>query len=124
MHRSHARRTPASAADRVCSSSAGGSRGEIVFWTAGPGTGGQPPVGLDELELAGIDPLPSWVCCQDMADFAEFITDERAGPRLVWAIQGRGAFRRFMDELRDEYPDLLPAWYAFRDVRARRRAIQ
>jgi hypothetical protein len=99
-------------------------RGEIVFWTVGTGTGGQPPVDLDELELAGIDPLPSWVCCPDMADFAESITDERAGHRLARAIQGRGAFRRFRDELHDEYPGLLPAWYAFRDVRARCRAIQ
>jgi hypothetical protein len=91
-----------------------------VFWTVGTGTGGQPPVGLDELELVGIDPLPSWVCCQDMADFAESITDERAGHRLARAIQGRGAFRRFRDELHDEYPDLLPAWCAFRDARPKR----
>jgi hypothetical protein len=28
-----------------------------------------------------------------MADFAETITDERAGRRLARAIQGRGAFR-------------------------------
>jgi hypothetical protein len=28
------------------------------------------------------------------------------------------------DELHDEYPDLLSAWYAFRDIRARRRAVQ
>ena len=40
------------------------------------------------------------------------------------AIQGRGAFRRFKDELHEEHPDLLPAWYAFRDTRARRRAVQ
>jgi len=38
------------------------------------------------------------------------------------AIQGKGAFRRFKDELHEEYPDLLPAWYVFRDARARRRA--
>jgi len=44
--------------------------------------------------------------------------------RLARAIQGRGAFRRFKDELYEEHPDLLPAWYAFRDARARRRAVQ
>ncbi len=59
-----------------------------------------------------------------MADFADGITDERAGRRLARAIQGNGAFRRFKEELREDYPDLLPAWYAFRDARARRRAVQ
>ncbi len=44
-----------------------------------------------------------------MADFAETIADKRAGRRLARAIQGKGAFRRFTDELHDEYPDLLPA---------------
>jgi hypothetical protein len=44
----------------------------------------------------------------------------QAGP----AIQGKGAFRRFKDELHDEYPDLLPAWYAFRDIRPKRRSVQ
>ena len=39
-------------------------------------------------------------------------------------IQGKGAFRRFKDELHEEHPDLLPAWHAFRDTRARRRAVQ
>ena len=42
-----------------------------------------------------------------MADFAEQITDERAGRRLARAIQGKGAFRRFKDELHEEYPDLV-----------------
>jgi Uncharacterised protein family (UPF0158) len=98
--------------------------GEIVFWTAETGIDGQTPVDLDELDLVGIDPLPSWIWYQDMADFAETITDERAGRRLARAIQGKGAFRRFKDELHEEYPDLLPVWYAFRDARARRRAIR
>jgi hypothetical protein len=40
------------------------------------------------------------------------------------AIDGRGAFRRFRAEMHDEYPHLLPAWYAFRDNRARRRAVE
>jgi hypothetical protein len=59
-----------------------------------------------------------------MADFAETITDDRAARRLARAIQGKGAFRRFKDELHEEYPDLLPAWYAFREIRAKRRAVQ
>jgi Uncharacterised protein family (UPF0158) len=59
-----------------------------------------------------------------MADFADGITDERAGRRLARAIQGKGAFRWFKDELHEEYPGLLPVWYAFRDTRARRRAVQ
>ena len=98
--------------------------GEIAFWTADTGIDGQTPVDLDELDLVVIDPLPSWVWYQDMADFADGITDERAGRRLARAIQGKGAFRRFKDELHEEHPDLLPAWYAFRDTRARRRAVQ
>jgi hypothetical protein len=98
--------------------------GEIAFWTADTGIDGQTPVDLDDLDLVCINPLPSWVWYEDMADFAEAITDERAGRRLARAIEGKGAFRRFRDELHEEYRHLLPAWYAFRDVRAKRRAVQ
>jgi hypothetical protein len=98
--------------------------GETAFWNADTGIDGQTPVDLDDLDLVGIHPLPSWVWYQDMADFAGAITNEHAGRRLGRAIQGKGAFRRFKDELHEEYPDLLSAWYAFRDVRAKRRAVQ
>jgi hypothetical protein len=98
--------------------------GEIVFWTSETGIDGHTPVDLDDLDELGIDPLPSHVWYQDMADFAELVSDERAGRRLARAIQGRGAFRRFKDELHEEFPDLLPVWYAFRDSRARRRAVE
>jgi Uncharacterised protein family (UPF0158) len=98
--------------------------GKIAFWTADTGIDGQTPVELDELDLVCIDPLPSYIWYQDMADFAEQITHVRAGRRLARAIQGRGAFRRFKDELHEEYPDLLPAWFAFRDARATRRAVE
>ena len=87
--------------------------GEIVMWTSDTGIDGQTPVDLDELDLVGIRPLPSWVWYQDMADFAEAITDERAGRRLARAIEGKGAFRRFRDELYEEYPNLLPAGTRF-----------
>jgi Uncharacterised protein family (UPF0158) len=58
-----------------------------------------------------------------MADFADRVSDEQAGRRLERAIRSKGAFRRFKAELPEEYPDLLPAWYAFRDTRARHRAV-
>ena len=92
--------------------------GKIAFWAADTGIGGQAPVDLDELDLLCIDPLPSWVWYRDMADFAETITDERAGRRLTRAIQGKGAFRRFRDELHDEYPDLLQTRHTSRMSRA------
>ena len=97
---------------------------ETVFWTSDTGVDGQNPVDLDELDLVAIDPLPSYVWYQDMADFAERISDERAGRRLARAINGKGAFRRFRAELHEEYPQLLPAWHALRDSRAKRRAVE
>jgi hypothetical protein len=98
--------------------------GEVTVWTSDTGIDGQNPVDLDELDLICIDPLPSSVWYHDMADFAAQISDESARRRLARAIDGRGAFRRFKAELHEEYPDLLPAWYAFRDTRAKRRAVE
>ena len=98
--------------------------GEIVFWTSDTGIDGQMAVDLDELDLLCIDPLPPSIWYQDMAEFAAHVSDERAGRRLARAIQGKGAFRRFKAELHEEYPQLLPAWYAFRDAGAHRRAVE
>jgi hypothetical protein len=98
--------------------------GEILLWTSDTGIDGQTPVDLDELDELCIDPLPPSVWYRDMADFADLVTDERAARRLTRALQGRGAFRRFRDELYDEFPDLLPTWTAFRETRARRHAVE
>ena len=98
--------------------------GEIAFWTEDTGIDGQNPVDLDELDMTPIDPLPSYVWYQDMADFAERVSDEVAVRRLTRALDGKGAFRRFKRELYEEYPELVSAWQAFRDTRARRRAVE
>jgi hypothetical protein len=83
--------------------------GEIAFWTADTGIDGQTPVDLDDLDLVCIDPLPSYIWYQDMADFAEGISDERARRRLARAIDGKFPFRRFKDELHEE-SSLVRLW--------------
>jgi hypothetical protein len=98
--------------------------GEMAFWTRDCGIDGEHPVDLDDLDLLVIDPLPSAVWHHDMADFADGISDEQAGGRLARAIRGKGAFRRFKDELHEDYPKLLSSWHEFSDLRARRRAVE
>ena len=53
--------------------------------------------------------LLSYVWYQDMVDFVEGISDDRAGRRLARALHGKGAFRRFKDGLHREHPQLLEA---------------
>jgi hypothetical protein len=98
--------------------------GRLLIWTEDGGVDGSTPVDLDEVDLLVIDPLPSYVWYRDMADFADGISDERAGRSLARAIQGNGAFRRFKNRLYEDFPGLLPAWHAFQSTRAKRRAIE
>lgn len=97
--------------------------GEVVLWTRDTGIDGENPVEIDELDLTVIDPLPSYVWF-DMADFAEGISDGVAGRQLAQSLRGRGAFRRFKNQLYERHPDLISAWHALRDARAQRRAVE
>ena len=56
--------------------------GQVASWTSDTGIDGENPVEIDELDLILIDPLPSSVWFQDMADFADGISDSAAGRRL------------------------------------------
>lgn len=98
--------------------------GEVAFWTSDTGIDGENPVDLDELDLVVIDPLPSYVWYQDMVDFADGISDHAAGTALHRSLQGKGAFRRFKNELYQRHPELISVWHAFRDARARSRAVR
>jgi hypothetical protein len=98
--------------------------GEVVLWTSDLGIDGETPVDPDDLDLIGIDPLPSYVWYRDMADFSEQLSDDRAGRSLARALDGKGAFRRFKNVLHEDHEDLLPVWYAFRDARACSRAVE
>jgi membrane dipeptidase len=72
-------------------------------------------------DLVYINPLPSHEWYQDMADFADLVTDGRARSLLMVALNGKGAFRRFKDVVLDD-PRLGPMWNQFSQVRGRRRA--
>ena len=54
-----------------------------------------------------------------MVDFTHGISDRAAGERLSRSLQGKGAFRRFKNELYQGHPDLIAAWHALRGARAR-----
>ncbi|GIM96141.1 UPF0158 family protein [Paractinoplanes toevensis] len=99
--------------------------GELTFWTEDGGIDGNNPVDLDELDpdLVLVEPLPSRVWFRDMADFAGLVSDERVAARLTRALDGKGAFRRFRNELHQRHPDLIGVWNAFRNVRAARHAV-
>ena len=97
--------------------------GEVVFWTSDTGIDGENPVDLDELDLILIDPLPSYVWYQDMVDFADGLSDRDTGQRLSRSLTGKGAFRRFRNELYERHPALISAWQSFREARARARAV-
>lgn len=98
--------------------------GEVASWTSDTGIDGENPVDIDELDLIPIDPLPSYVWYQDMVDFADGISDGAAARRLAQALQGRGAFRRFKNQLYENHPELITAWHALRDARAQHRAVR
>ena len=69
-----------------------------------------------------------WVECEgsragyrDMELFVASVEDSDQVNRLGVAIGGRGAFRRFKDQL-SRWPELLERWYAFSEDRQRGRA--
>jgi hypothetical protein len=58
---------------------------------------------------------------RDMEDFIAGISDRVRADQLSIVIDGRGAFRRFMDTIA-RWPDELERWYRFSDERCRGRA--
>jgi hypothetical protein len=78
----------------------------------------------EDSDLIRIIPLPARVWYRDMAYFARHISDQRAGEWLSRAIDGRGAFSRFNNQLHQRFPDLVPSWRALRENRAMCRAVE
>lgn len=81
-----------------------------------------------ELSILDLEEIASALADQTNYEH-RWLIDPRTGEIAFWTadtgIDGQTPVDlRFKDELRDEYPDLLPVWYAFRDTRARRRAVR
>ena len=97
---------------------------ELVLWTSDTGIDGHHPIDPEDLDpnLIAIDPIPSYVWYQDMVDFADQISDRVMGKRLSRALEGRGAFGRFKNQIY-QHPELIEPWHTMRDTRARLRAV-
>ena len=78
--------------------------------------------GVDGPYYVPIEPIPSRIQYQWLADFILTIDDEEARVRMEAAINGKGAFRRFKDILLT-LPDERRRWFEFRDQMVRRRII-
>lgn len=57
-----------------------------------------------------------------LEDFIETVADQRLQAQLAYAIQGRGAFRRFKDTLLT-HPNERERWFAFNTGRLRERLL-
>ena len=97
--------------------------GEVTPWIDDPGLVDQ-QVDLEDLdpEIIVIDSTPSGPRYRDMVDFINRVGDARSAEQLARAIRGKGAFRRFGNELHWRHEQLIAPWRAFRDARDLRRA--
>jgi predicted nucleotidyltransferase len=96
--------------------------GEVVLWSEFYRELGEGHP--EERDLRFIEPIGSEEAYRDMEDFVARVPDTRSRDRLARAIEGRGAFRRFRDALHDLPDEERQAWFAFRDARMERRALE
>lgn len=95
--------------------------GEVV---AEPESTGDEDEDLDEDELLHIGSEGSHEAYRDMERFAYFVGDKALAGRLERALEGRGAFRRFKDELYSMPEMYREKWYEYSNVREQERAIE
>jgi hypothetical protein len=60
---------------------------------------------------------------EDMVDFIATVDNEHLAQLLEVAINGKGAFRRFKDVMRN-YPEEGERWFKFKDERIEERALE
>lgn len=71
-------------------------------------------IDADPFRYRRIEPLPSSMAFNVMADFVETLPDSKASRHLANALQKRRPFRNFKDALL-YYPELREEWFRFHD---------
>jgi hypothetical protein len=69
-----------------------------------------------EGRYTAIPSKPSYEVYNWMVDFADNVPDDHLGEKLIIALDGKGAFRRFKNVLED-YPDYREKWFQFEQER-------
>ena len=89
------------------------STGKVHTQNLAPGAAPQPPGPAGEFLY--IQPRPSREGYRTMQRFIETVAEPRLKEGLAAALVGKGAFRRFKDQLLD-YPEVRQQWFAFKDA--------
>lgn len=87
-------------------------------------TGDDDDVDPDERDWIHVDGDDSQDACVDMSDFSAAVSDPVLSDRLMRALHGRGAFRRFRDTVDEEGDAFSELWYTFSGARTQARAIK
>jgi len=87
--------------------------GKVHSQNNAPGEVPQPPGPAEDYLF--IQPRPSREGYRTMQRFIEAVTEPRLKEGLSAALVGKGAFRRFKDQLLD-YPEVRQQWFAFKDA--------
>jgi len=89
------------------------STGKVHTQNNAPGVAPQPPGPAEEFLY--IQPRPSREGYRTMQRFIETVSEPKLKEALSTALVGKGAFRRFKDQLLD-YPEVRQQWFAFKDT--------
>jgi nicotinamidase-related amidase len=89
------------------------STGKVHTQNVAPGAAPQPPDPAEEFLY--IQPRPSREGYRTMQRFIETVSEPKLKEALSAALVGKGAFRRFKDQLLD-YPEVRQQWFAFKDA--------
>jgi hypothetical protein len=81
------------------------------------------PIDLDDVDWRPIGGS-SGPAYRDMETFADAVGDEAVARKLWSALGGKGAFRRFRDQVYRQPEQISRAWQHYRDVRATMRALE